>query len=176
MKLWFSPYQLKLKSFSNAKGKSLNKSGALLRLEQMGAGVGYSDLHPTVELGDLPMEQQLSLYRQGQLTIQLQQSINFAQRDARARTLKKSLFAGLEIPKSHMLVLDIQNFSREAFVQAVAEGFESFKFKLGRDLKLEHESLIKLAEFPLAQVRLRFDFNSCFFNLRCLAFCHRRQV
>ncbi len=126
----------------------------------MNCGIGYSDLHPSIELGDLPVEQQLSLFRQGQFTSQMHQSIYHAQLDAKARTSNKSLFEGLSIPKSHFLVLSFEHFTREVFEQAVESGFDSFKFKMGRNLKLELDSLIKISEFALCETRLRFDFNN----------------
>ena len=154
MKLWCSPYQLKLKH------ADATRRGALIKIELPDAGVGYADLHPSIELGDLSVEQQLSLFRQRQQTPQLQQSIYFAQLDAGARNSKKSLFEGLKIPKSHFLVLAVDQFTRDDFEKATTNGFESFKFKLGRDLKLELDALVKISEFTRTTTKLRFDFNN----------------
>lgn len=159
MKLWYSPYQLKLKHLPNSRTSEQVRRGALIKIEHPNLGFGYSDLHPSLELGDLSVEQQLSLFREDRLTVQMQQAVFHSQLDARARSQKESLFTGLKIPKSHFLILSIENFTREKFENALDSGFERFKFKFGRDLKTELDALRKISEFELGDARFRFDFN-----------------
>ena len=58
--------------------------GALLALTIDGV-TGYADLHPWTSLGDKTVEQQLELWKMGSTPPQLQQSLTYAMRDAKAR-------------------------------------------------------------------------------------------
>lgn len=137
MKLSFCPYEL-----------SSTRRGALLRWDWDGH-IGYSDLHPWPEFGDLPLEHHLNTP-----TTQLMQRAHyFAQLDSEGRAKGINLLKDKDIPKSHYLVTDLSQFQS-------AKGFTRIKVKVGRKSKSEiarlHEWIPILEEERLL---LRLDFN-----------------
>src|SRR5947207_12510223 len=70
--------------------------GALIRISD-----GFADVHPWPELGDLPLDEQLSLLARGVTTPLTARSLCFAALDAEARAASRNLFEGLTIPPSH---------------------------------------------------------------------------
>ena len=72
------------------------REGVLLRVDG-----GVADLHPWPELGDVPLDEQLALLRQGRPTAQAAASLHYASLDAAARREERSLFEGVTIPQSH---------------------------------------------------------------------------
>lgn len=86
MEIFYSKYQLQP-----------GRNGALLKING-----GYADCHPWPELGDLPIEEQLNLLKEGVKTALTKRSLHYAGLDREARKRKISLFQGLKIPKSHL--------------------------------------------------------------------------
>ena len=91
-----SPYEL----VGRADGR--RRSGALLRVEFGDSLVGYADLHPWPELGDLSLKYQFELLTNNLASNLINQSIRFARIDAEHRILEKSCSDGLAIPASHV--------------------------------------------------------------------------
>ena len=83
--MWFWEYSL-----------SPTRRGALVRV-----GNGFADVHPWPELGDAPLERQLTMLARGETTALTRRSLELARIDGDARTRSVSLFAGLTIPLSH---------------------------------------------------------------------------
>lgn len=144
-----SPYRLK------KKGKDEEREGMLIRVEGEEAW-GYADCHPWHEHGEPSLDmlrQMLSIGREHHL---LSQAITFARLDAEARGNKVSLFQGLTVPKSHLLIeIDKVESSLD---EIVALGVTLIKLKL-----IGHESVqLKALAASLQQrgIRLRLDFNS----------------
>jgi o-succinylbenzoate synthase len=141
LEIWTSPYELV------AKADGRRRSGALLRVD-FGDGVGYADLHPWPELGDLALEEQLGLLTNGLASNLTRQSLRFAQIDAEYRTLGKSCFDGLTIPASHV---------------SLPFGFttQDIRACAGSVVKLKDGNLSQdlLAAFREFGVRVRLDFN-----------------
>ena len=70
--------------------------GALIRI-----GDGFADVHPWPELGDEPLDSQLSLLARGVTTPLTARSLHFAALDGAGRAATRNLFDGLTIPPSH---------------------------------------------------------------------------
>lgn len=141
MKIKFSPYQLKgIPPFKS-------REGVLLRVETEEGSVGYSDVHPWSELGDKPLNEQLSLLKMGAKTPLTKRSLYFAEKDANARASGKHLIEHLEIPPSHWLLKSPED--------VIPEDFTTVKIKAGPsdDLKSMMSSL------P-GHVKIRIDFNN----------------
>ena len=83
--MWFWEYSL-----------SPTRRGALVRV-----GNGFADVHPWPELGDAPLERQLTMLARGETTALTRRSLELARIDSDARARSVSLFAGLTIPLSH---------------------------------------------------------------------------
>jgi O-succinylbenzoate synthase len=98
VKIWIAPYTLKARTSLGAKAKSSERSGALLKVE-IADGVGYSDLHPWQELGDLPLSDQLNSLKTSVPSKQAQRSLALAEFDRSARSKGISAFNGLVIPR-----------------------------------------------------------------------------
>lgn len=136
---------------------STTREGALLKIKFNDRSVGYADCHPWPELGDEPLIIQLEkliLKKQTPLT---KRSIHFARIDATARRENRSLFKGLEIPKSHRLITDLTLLTTNDLNTYINEGFDYFKVKLGSNLLAE--SFLLQLFFNNKNVKLRLDFN-----------------
>lgn len=120
--LYFWPYTLRSVAPLNAKSGRREHEGSLLRI-----GSGYGCLHPWPELGDLPLDAQLTALVRGGSTPLLEAARRCAEADGRARAEGRSLFEG-PIPKSHWLALPGDDPAA-----ARAAGFERVKLKIGRD-------------------------------------------
>lgn len=154
--IWIFRYELLALAELNARATKASRVGALLRV-----GDGFADLHPWPELGDVPLDEQLTLLASGTTTPSTEASLHLAKADGEARAAKRSLFQGLSIPKSHHLQLttaseiDIRELARQ--------GFERVKVKAGKDLDSERawitEVLSEIDETHVT-VKIRIDFNA----------------
>jgi O-succinylbenzoate synthase len=90
------PYELTPKRRLSAVANAGPRRGALIRVNG-----GVADVHPWPELGDLPLDEQLSLLARGETTPLTKASLSFASIDAAARRDRRNLFNGLTIPPSH---------------------------------------------------------------------------
>lgn len=158
MRIWTKRYTLSAKSGLNAKARSVERHGSLLRIEENGLS-GFADLHPWPELGDLDLDRQLRLLADGHPTALSRRSLVLARADARARAANKSLFAGLWVPTSHYLINDCLSLSGATLDEIWRRGFRVLKIKLGRELAQELAQLQAL-EASFAPFRLRLDFNA----------------
>lgn len=136
MRVRYSPYTLE------GIGAFPSRQGALLEFTFEDLSKGYADCHPWTELGDVPIEQQISQLREGRLTPLTARSLDFAMLDAYGRTQKKNLLADVTIPESHYLATTAQ----------VPEGFSVIKCK---NPKVCMELLPKLQDHQ----KIRMDFN-----------------
>jgi O-succinylbenzoate synthase len=128
MNVWIHRYQLVPKRRLSATAREGPREGALLRIDG-----GFADVHPWPELGDLPLDEQLSLLARGELTALTRASLGMAKADGDARKLGRSLFEGVTIPESHWPGI------------RPPRGFDTVKLK-------------DAAEIPEG-VRVRIDFN-----------------
>ncbi len=152
MKLWLSPYELK------AKTGELRK-GYLVKTQAPEQAPGYSDLFPWPEFGDPEFSEIPSCIQKGQSTPLIKRSLYFSRRDALERTEKHSLIQG-RVVKNHFLVFGEPTGWKAQIEQAFAEGFESVKIKVGRDMSAEVQALNSLVEFKRERPWLRLDCNS----------------
>lgn len=178
MRIWVSRYELMPRGALNSRIQSNHsnqgvRSGALLRVEsewgnQQGEQIiGYADLHPWPELEDLPLDQQLKLLRDHQLTPLTASSLRFAKIDAQARARGVSAFQGLKIPESHYLVTDLDLVDEKTIDQIRTEGWKRIKVKVGRlpskaGMAKETSILREIASGVGDQIKLRLDFNAVF--------------
>lgn len=140
--------------------KRIARIGALLRFTFPDGNIGYSDCHPWIELGDLPLAEQLALLAHGEFTPLTERSLHFASIDAKARGEGKSLFDRLSAPKSHWHAASVQSLSCVDLDLLAKRGFEAIKFKWGKDFRESVSQFDQLYETtPLSSFRLRFDFN-----------------
>jgi O-succinylbenzoate synthase len=129
MRLWTYRYRLMPRRRLSGVAAEGAREGALLRV-----GNGFADLHPWPELGDLPLDAQLSMLARGETTAQSRASLKLARIDGAARASGVSLFEGLTIPDSHWPGND------------PPEGFDTVKIK----------GVVAVPE----NVRIRIDFNA----------------
>lgn len=153
MKLAYAPYELKPKfSFGPKTGKTARR-GALLRIEFPSIGAGFADCHPWETLGDMSLEQQLVLLKNGGTTPLTKRSLYFAKLDAIARAEKKWLFENTTVPKSHFLITDYLN-------TPLPSDWDTVKIKLRDNLPEVAEKLNR--EVQKWQGKIRFDGNNLF--------------
>jgi len=156
------------------------REGALLRV-MTEPGEGYCDVHPWPELKDDPLEKQLDLLRMGVLTPLTKQSLSFADIDALGRQKKQHLLNGVSVPDSHFLLTELNEDSKSLVEQALSEGFQTFKVKLGKDLSQELFYLRPLLQKNGTKWRLDFngaltldktsEFLSAKLNFAAIEFC-----
>ncbi len=136
MRTAFSPYTLYgINGFPD-------REGALLRFTFSDGNVGYADCHPWIERGDFPLSDQLDRLKYGRSTPLTCRSLYFAKLDAEARRKNISLFKGVRIPKSHMLIGN----------ESLPSGISPIKIK-------NPDLFLRLAPQLPNDVRVRLDFN-----------------
>lgn len=154
MKIETHRYQLKFKEKISVISEGSFREGALLRVTFDDGHVGYCDCHPWVEFGDLSLSEQLHALKAGGTTPLLSCSFKFCRLDAIARSKHCSLFEGLTIPASHLLVT--YDSPIETFIQ---EDASLFKIKAGLNLQEEIDVLMSwITKFP--EIYFRLDFNN----------------
>jgi len=130
--IWVHRYELVPRARLSARAAAGPRYGALLRVDD-----GFADVHPWPELGDAPLDEQLSRLARGETTPLTARSLHFAALDAAARREGRSLFDGLTIPESHW----------PAAAGEAPPAFDTVKVKMpGSD--------------PPSRGRLRLDFNA----------------
>lgn len=134
----YSLYSLIPRQALNARSAATLREGALLKWNG-----GFADLHPWPEFGDAPLKVQLDTLARGGTTPLLARAKAVARLDGEARRAGRSLFAGLEVPRSHKLWLSAE---LPDFEQLRAQGFEHLKLKVSGDSDAEVARLIRLAE------------------------------
>lgn len=154
--IWISRYELRPLPALNSKASSAPKLGALLRV-----GHGFADLHPWPELGDKPLDEQLTLLASGTTTPSTRASLLFAEADGEARATGKSIFDGLTIPASHSLRLTSEG---EIDIEGLArQGFERIKVKAGKNLDSERvwiTGVLSKIDATRLTLKMRIDFNA----------------
>ncbi len=145
--LFYAPYRLTFKRTFRT------REGFLLRVADDNGNIGYADCHPWTELGDLPLDRQLSSLKEGKLTPLLKRSLYFADLDRKARMEKVNLFQGKTIPESHALLMDPSH-------PVDLNGRTHLKIKVSGKCQLPNGA------------RLRLDFGSRLTQAECEEFLH----
>lgn len=158
MKIYYSPYTLKPLQHLNNVTIMGDRKGVLLKIEWPDGLVGYSDLHPWPELGDATWEDQLAGVRQGAISPMLEQSIWLARKDAQLRKQDKNAFENVATIKNNYIISDIASEPEGLIDRLKADGFETVKIKVGRDLRKEAELISVLGRD--GAFKLRLDFNA----------------
>ncbi|MBX9702583.1 MAG: hypothetical protein K2X39_00380 [Silvanigrellaceae bacterium] len=160
----YSLYELSPQEPLNAlvKNKPTSRSGALLKVHFEHGLVGYADCSPLPQMGDAPLQEQLSLLSKNLFTPLTIQSITLARVDAKYRSKNMSAFTGLEIPESHYLVTKLSDDFLSTLVNIHEQSFQAVKIKVGYHLA-EETSLVKKALEKIQRLnlklKLRLDFN-----------------
>ena len=148
--LWISKYKLQTAGALNAQTDRSVYEGVLVR-----EGAGFGCLHSWPELGDPTLEECLvDLAGERGLAL-VRRTMACVEADGIAREAGKSLFEGLEVPRSHA-TLPVLN--PEILGEAVSRGFDQVKVKAGRDVGGELREVRRMMkEFP--GLGWRIDFN-----------------
>jgi o-succinylbenzoate synthase len=135
--VWFCEYAL-----------SPKRRGALIR-----AGSGFADVHPWPELGDEPLETQLDLLRIGKTTMLTRRSLELAKIDGEARERGISLFAGLQIPRSHWPGSDPPPEFDTAKIKSIDRIPARVRLRIDFNARLRPEEFLMIAEgLPLDRI------------------------
>ncbi len=135
--IWYSEYAL------NAK-----RRGALIRVDS-----GFADIHPWPELGDEPLETQLDLLRDGETTALTRRSLDLARIDGDARERRVSVFAGLQIPRSHWPGSDPPVEFDTAKIKSIERIPERVRLRIDFNARLRPEEFLLIAEgLPLDRI------------------------
>lgn len=157
MKFWYYKYELEPVSELSSVTGSAKRRGALLKVQWPNGKMGYSDLFPWPEHGDVDIDTQLSAIAQGRLTKLAEQAIWLAKKDADPRSRGVNIFAGLGKVKNHYLVNDISKLTDNALANLRSAGFTTLKIKVGKNLEEEAATISKLVRQNPLLVRLDFN-------------------
>lgn len=150
-------YTLRPMTSLNAITPVKEREGALLKVEWPDQKVGYADLHPWPELGDVPLQVHMQDLAKGKISSLVEQSIWLARRDAQWRADKKNYFDDGMPLRNNFTISNIHDVVPGFLDEIKAEGFTTVKLKVGRDLKQEIGFLSNLAA---AGLKIRLDFNA----------------
>ncbi|MCF6313339.1 MAG: hypothetical protein L3J39_12900 [Verrucomicrobiales bacterium] len=144
-------YVLKSDQGLNALSERTQMEGCLIRV-----GVGVGCIHPWVELGDEPLQQQLQALRRDQPLRLGRRALQCASVDGAAREKGVSLFAGLSIPESHLTVNPGMDLAKQQMGL-----FSRIKIKGTTDLRATREKAQRCLQRAAPDSLLRLDFNGC---------------
>lgn len=150
LKVWMSPYELKLKQ------EQKFHSGSLLRMEFVDGKMGHADLHPWPEKGEASLKTHLQLLEERKFTRLLERALVIARVEALALAKRINLLSSLQIPLSHYLISDIENFCDADKI--LNQGFKVFKVKLKSPLKRQTEKLLDVIRALGSDIKWRIDF------------------
>lgn len=162
MKLQIHHYHL---PWSSRFSRHHRGQGALLSVNFDGA-IGYADLHPWPSLGDKPLDEQLDLWRNNHSTLQLQRSLEMAQKDAVSRQGKMEKLQYLSQIKNHTLFLE-----RTLSVPMIEDRLKSkchdgetpiVKWKISPETSEYAIALLNKAAESLSKLQWRLDANGLF--------------
>lgn len=147
-------YVLRSGTALNAASMRREFEGALLRI-----GNGFGCVHPWPEFGDAPLEQQLKLLAEGQLTPVTTMAVRMAREDGAAREAGVSLFDNLPVPPSHYSwsfglpqELQLRRVIENGWLAVKAKGFANW----GETLRF-----LEASAKAAPNLRWRIDFNGC---------------
>lgn len=123
MNILFHRYTLHSRGALNAVSQRHEFHGALIRVDD---GVGC--LHPWPEFGDVPIEEQINLLREGGTSKVIERALHMAAADGAARRSGVNLFSGLEIPLSHYS-WDHHQPLESQMRRVIGEGWRAIKMK-----------------------------------------------
>ena len=156
--LFFFPYSLKLKNSGQL------RQGALLKASFKDGAEGHADLHPHLEKKEEDLGFYLNTLKQKKFTLPLcQRALAITQIEAQALVKGQSLLSRFDIPKSHFLITDLDNF--KGLETALNQGFKVFKVKLKSPLNQQSQKLLELIKAGGENVKWRLDFHD-FLNER----------
>ena len=150
LKVWASPYELKLKN------RQQFRLGSLLKVEFMDGKTGHADLHPWPEKGEASLTFHLKLLKEKKFTFLTKRALVIARVEALALAKKINLLSTWNIPLSHYLISDIENFCEADKI--LNQGFKVFKVKLQTPLKSQTKKLLDLVQNLRADIKWRIDF------------------
>ncbi|HAG90346.1 MAG TPA: hypothetical protein DCL41_00655 [Bdellovibrionales bacterium] len=163
MKIWFKDYELFPKKKLNGKSDLLPRKGSLLKVDWGEEVIGYSDVFPWEEFGDLNLEElkkeliqatpDFSLVKSPLLKRALERSLL----DGQARKEKNSLFQDFSVPESHGLLP--MNSTVEDLNAFRDMGFRVFKLKLTGQPLVDLPQTLSILNALLPEEKLRLDFN-----------------
>ncbi len=158
MKFYYTLYDLLPKRIRPKDPDPKPHRGALLKIEWSDDKIGYADLHPWPEYGDLELEEHLAQLRSMRLTPLVEQAIWLASLDAKARQEKRNIYENQPLLKNNALLMKINPHTVELFDPLVKAGFSRVKIKAGMEMDEEVE-LINRASLT-HDMKIRIDFNS----------------
>lgn len=147
--IYYHRYSLKCKRGLEARSKRSELEGCLIKI---GEGVGC--IQPWVDMGDPNLDEQLRAIKEGLPFALGQQALSCARLDGTAREKRVSLFDGLLIPDSHLIVTG----EGDLFDNDIAL-FSRIKIKGSADLKRTKQLARQCLSLASSDCRLRIDFN-----------------
>lgn len=169
--IFYSRYRLSPRKALSARVTAHARDGALLRVQWANGLVGYADLFPWPEFGDLSLEQELMALANDRPTALGFRALELAEWDAGLRAKHKTSW-GQKI-FNHALINDLSSINEQALDDLGEQGFTCLKIKVsGKSLPTESiESLRKI----LAQqdFKVRLDFNATGTPQSFAEFCDR---
>lgn len=153
----FWKYSLKPKTRIGSVAASREREGALLKIQWPDDIIGYGDLFPWPEFGDLRVDAQLLNLKSGKISTGLEQTIHLARKDGQARRYQQNLMRGVPRVRNHFLITDPLKITDAELIDAQTLGFTVVKLKCGQNPEAE----LKLAEKIIKDrgFTLRLDYN-----------------
>lgn len=157
MKFYYSLYDLVPKKLNPKDFDPIPRKGALLKIEWNENKIGYADLHPWPEFGDMELEEHLVQLRQMKLTHLVEQAIWLASVDAKGRQEKKNIYDIQPLLKNNGILMRVNPWTVELFDPLAKAGFSNVKVKVGLELEEEIEIMNRMA--LTHDLKIRMDFN-----------------
>ncbi len=152
-KIYIHRYEMRSRLGLNSRSDQTLHRGALIMVER-DCVPGYGCLHPWESLGDVSLDGLIQQLVEGRISRQVRSALECAEVDREARLSGVSLFDGLEVPDSHATIVG----GLDRVGEAVAEGYDTVKLKMGRDDEANLKLLKSVFDaFPALRVRLDYN-------------------
>ena len=153
--MWIWRYTLRPRRALSSIAGARPREGALLR-----DGGGFADIHPWPELGDAPLDHQLTLLGHRETTPLTRRSLEMARADGAARERGRSLFEGLTIPPSHWPGADPPPEFEIAKIKGIDRIPPNVRLRIDFNRTLTPEAFLMIAE-GLPKERVDFVEDPC---------------
>jgi O-succinylbenzoate synthase len=134
-----------------------DREGALFKVTWSNGKVGYSDLMPRPELGDLSLDQELENLKKFKMSSLVEQMIALANRDADFRSTGKNAFQDSKKVKNSYFISEVTSTDSSLFEKIRSQKFSTLMIDCGQNFEDEAEHVRRILRMTNFIVRLDFN-------------------
>lgn len=157
LKFAYSKYSLRPLTLAGGLPYLKDREGALFRVSWPNGKVGYADLMPRPELGDLSLEQELLALKKLRMSPLIEQMIALAKRDADFRAADKNAFQESKKVKNNYFISEVTKTETSLLDSIKNQNFSTLMIDCGQNFDEEAEHVRRILRMTNFMVRLDFN-------------------